>query len=87
MRNPDDEHKSKGRDPDIANAEAALRRAALKARERARRAGLKIPVYRNGQVVEEWPDEVRELAGAWQNFPDLKTIRKTEGKDIAREPL
>jgi hypothetical protein len=49
--------KSGRRDPDIANVEAALRRAALKARERARRAGLKIPVFRNGQVVEEWPAE------------------------------
>lgn len=49
--------KSGRRDPDIANAEAALRRAALKARERARRAGLKIPVYRNGQIIEEWPAE------------------------------
>jgi hypothetical protein len=35
----------------------------------------------------EWPASVRKLAGAWQDFPDLKTIRKTEGKDIAREPL
>ena len=49
-------YKSGGRDPDIANAETALRRAALRARERARKAGLKVPVYRNGQIVEEWPD-------------------------------
>ena len=68
--------KSGRRDPDIANAEAALRRAALKARERARRAGLKVPVYRNGQVVEEWPDEVRELAGARPDFPDLDELRR-----------
>jgi hypothetical protein len=64
MSNPSDESKSRRRDPDIANAEAALRRAALKARERARRAGLKVPVYRNGQIVEEWPDEVHELAAS-----------------------
>jgi hypothetical protein len=57
MSNPYDESRSKGRDPDIANAEAALRRAAQRARERARRAGLKIPVYRNGQIIEEWPAE------------------------------
>jgi len=68
--------KSGRRDPDIASAEIALRRAALKARERARRAGLKVPVYRNGQVVEEWPDEVRELAGAWPDFPDLDELRR-----------
>lgn len=57
MSTPYDESKSRERDPDIANAEAALRRAALKARERARRAGLKVPVYRNGQIIEEWPAE------------------------------
>jgi len=68
--------KSERRDPDIASAEIALRRAALRARERARRAGLKVPVYRNGQIVEEWPDEVRELAGAWPDFPDLDELRR-----------
>ena len=68
MSNPYDEDKSGGRDPDIANAEIALRRAALRARERARRAGLKIPVYRNGQIVEEWPDEVRRSEGTGSDF-------------------
>lgn len=58
MSNPHHEDSPKRQDPDMANAEAALRRAAIRARERAKRAGLKIPVYRNGQVVEEWPDEV-----------------------------
>jgi len=57
MSNLYDESKPRGRDPDIANAEAALRRAAQRARERARRAGLKISVYRNGQIIEEWPVE------------------------------
>jgi len=80
MRNPDDEHKSKGRDPDIANAEAALHRAALKARERARRAGLKIPVYRNGQIIEEWPEE--------QDTSDVARARVVEQEvlDLLDEP-
>ncbi len=34
-----------------------------------------------------WPESVRRLAGAWQDFPDLETIRQAEGKDIAREAL
>jgi hypothetical protein len=34
-----------------------------------------------------WPESVRRLAGAWQDFPDLETIRGTEGKDKAREAL
>jgi hypothetical protein len=67
---PHDAYKSGGRDPDIANVETALRRAALGARERARKAGLKVPVYRKGQVVEELPDEVRGLESTWSDFPD-----------------
>ncbi len=34
-----------------------------------------------------WPESVRRLAGAWQDFPDLETIRETKGKDSAREAL
>ena len=42
-------------DPDIRLAEAALRRAALKARERARRFGHGIIIYENGKMVEKLP--------------------------------
>jgi len=62
MSNTAKEDKSEKRDPDIAGAEIALRRAALRARERAKRAGLKIPIYRNGQLVEEQPDEISKVA-------------------------
>ncbi|MDE2088404.1 MAG: CopG family transcriptional regulator [Gammaproteobacteria bacterium] len=34
-----------------------------------------------------WPESVRGLAGAWRDFPDLESIRKTGGKDGARETL
>jgi len=61
MSNTAKEDKSGKRDPDIAGAEIALRRAALRARERAKRAGLKIPIYRNGQLVEEQPDEISKV--------------------------
>jgi len=44
-------------DPDIRLAEAALKRAALKARERARRYGHGIIIYENGQMVEKLPDK------------------------------
>jgi len=76
MPNSPKERGLKERDPDIANVEIALRRAGQRARERAKRAGLKIPVYRDGQVVEEWPDAVRALAGTWPDFPDLDELRK-----------
>ena len=44
-------------DPDIRLAETALRRAALKARERARRFGHGIIIYENGKIVEKHPDK------------------------------
>ncbi len=43
--------------PDIRLAETALRRAALKARERARRFGHGIIIYENGKMVEKHPDK------------------------------
>ncbi len=44
-------------DPDIRLAETALKRAALKARERARRFGHGIIIYENGEIVEKHPDK------------------------------
>jgi hypothetical protein len=44
-------------DPDIRLAEKALRRAALKARERARRFGHGIIIYENGKMVEKFPEK------------------------------
>jgi hypothetical protein len=44
-------------DPDIRLAEKALRRAALRARERARRFGHGIIIYKNGKMVEKFPDK------------------------------
>jgi hypothetical protein len=41
------------RDPDLAQVEAALRRAGQRARERARRASGYVVLYRDGRVVEE----------------------------------
>jgi hypothetical protein len=45
----------KPRDPDFVNAEVAMKRAALKAREKARQAGINITVFENGRVVEKKP--------------------------------
>ena len=60
-------------------------------RTAAKKAGMPVSRWVVSLVQEKtramWPDSVRKLAGAWQDFPDLKTIRKTEGKDTAREPL
>jgi hypothetical protein len=43
-------------DPDMRGAEKAMHRAALQARERARRFGHGIIVYENGRIVEKSPD-------------------------------
>lgn len=43
-------------DPDMRGAEKAIHRAALQARERARRFGHGIIIYENGKIVEKSPD-------------------------------
>lgn len=43
-------------DPDMRGAEKAIHRAALKARERARRFGHGIIIYENGKIVEKFPE-------------------------------
>ncbi len=44
------------RDPDFVKAETAIKRASLKARERARKLGLGVVIMKEGQIVEESPD-------------------------------
>ncbi len=39
------------------------------------------------KVENEWPQSVVELAGTWQDFPDIDEIRSCRGKDATRETL
>ena len=39
------------------------------------------------KLADEWPANVRELAGSWLDFPTLEEIRATERRDITREGL
>jgi hypothetical protein len=39
------------------------------------------------KVATEWPLPVRELAGAWDDFPCGEEIRSGAGKDVKREKL
>ena len=39
------------------------------------------------KVATEWPLSVRELAGAWEDFPSNEEIRSGAGKDVKREKL
>lgn len=41
------------RDPDLVNAEIALKRAAKKAREEARRIGVSVVVLEDGEIKED----------------------------------
>ena len=36
---------------------------------------------------DEWPQNVREMAGSWKNFQTLEETRGAEQSDIAREQL
>jgi hypothetical protein len=38
-------------------------------------------------AAEQWPAEVRELAGAWPDFPETAEIRRGSGHDARRERL
>jgi len=37
--------------------------------------------------ADEWPQSIRDLAGAWRDFPDATDIRSATGNDSPREPL
>ena len=39
------------------------------------------------KVDGEWPPKVRELVGAWQEFPSAEELRSGAGKDARRKPL
>jgi tRNA(Arg) A34 adenosine deaminase TadA len=43
----------KKRDPDLAAAEIAMKRAAAKARQKAKQVGAGVVLWKDGQVVEE----------------------------------
>jgi hypothetical protein len=38
-------------------------------------------------VAREWPAAVRELAGAWPDFPEAAELRRESGREIRRERL
>lgn len=53
------------RDPDLVNAEIALKRAAQQARDRARRAGIPLAYWKDGKLRTESPgDEPDEASKA-----------------------
>jgi len=59
------------RDPDLVNAEIALKRAAQRARERARRAGIPLAYWKDGKLRTESPG----------NEPDEPSTRDVDPKE------
>ncbi len=39
------------------------------------------------KVATEWPSSVKELAGAWEDFPSAEELRSGLGNDARRENL
>jgi hypothetical protein len=37
------------------------------------------------RVCGEWPNDVRQLAGAWPDFPETSELRRRGGADLPRE--
>ncbi|AFV96662.1 MULTISPECIES: hypothetical protein [unclassified Sulfuricurvum] len=37
------------------------------------------------ELHEEWSPAIHQLAGAWDDFPDAKSLRDSEAHDCARE--
>ncbi len=52
-KNPSQKPAEQKRDPDLVNAEIAIKRAAKRAREFARRTGTSVVIYENGVIREE----------------------------------
>ncbi|SEH08794.1 CopG family transcriptional regulator [Candidatus Venteria ishoeyi] len=39
------------------------------------------------KLANEWPQSVVEMAGTWEDFPDIEEIRTQQGQDAERENL
>lgn len=56
-------------------------------------AAAKIPVSRwiaalvRDKTRTHWPEWVRELPGAWSDFPEVEVLRREAIADVPREPL
>lgn len=40
-----------------------------------------------GQLGESWPASVRQLSGAWPDFPEVGVLRGQGPEDVPREPF
>ena len=60
-------------------------------RSAAEAAGIPVSRWVAGLIQEktrsQWPDSVREMAGAWSDFPEPETLRHSSADDTGREEL
>ena len=67
--------------------DAAERRVKVAARKSGVSVSRWIAELVESRTRTDWPPEARELAGAWQDFPDLSELRALTGKDQSRVRL
>lgn len=60
-------------------------------RRAAEESGVPVSRWVAGLIEErtrsQWPESIRQLAGAWQDFPDAEELRRPHAADAPREPL
>jgi hypothetical protein len=39
------------------------------------------------KTATSWPEDVRQMAGTWKDFPTAEEIRESIGSDVTREPF
>jgi len=39
------------------------------------------------KLATTWPEGVKQLAGAWPDFPEAEELREDQGQDVPRETL
>ncbi len=61
--------------------ELEVRLRAAAAQEKVSRSSWIASLVRE-RLRDEWPEEVRALAGSWKDFPDLSEIRADLGTDV-----
>ena len=39
------------------------------------------------KTATTWPEQIKAMAGTWNDFPDAEEIRRSIGLDAPREPI
>ncbi len=39
------------------------------------------------RISREWPDDIKDMAGAWVDLPTVEELRSGSAKDVPREQL